>query len=78
MLETPVDGLSFAETPRWYEGRLWISDFHTHRVLAISESGHTTTIAEVPRQPSGIGFLPDGGELSEHADLSGLVPGICA
>ena len=26
-------GLSFGEGPRWHDGRLWMSDFHTHRVL---------------------------------------------
>ncbi len=62
-LETLIDGLSFAEAPRWHEGRLWISDFHTHHVLAIDESGNVEVMANVPHQPSGIGFLPDGDAL---------------
>ena len=53
-------GLSFGEGPRWHEDRLWVSDFHTHRVLAIDETGGAETIVEVPNRPSGLGWLPDG------------------
>ena len=37
-----------------------MSDFHTHRVLAIDETGGAETIVEVPNRPSGLGWLPDG------------------
>ena len=53
-------GLSFGEGPRWHDGRLWVSDFHTHRVLAIDETGTAEMIVEVPNRPSGLGWLPDG------------------
>ena len=33
-ITTVVDGLSFAECPRWHEGRIWFVDFYTHRVLS--------------------------------------------
>lgn len=59
-LHTLVDGYSFFEGPRWHDGRLWVSDFYTHRVLAISLDGVVETIAEVPGRPSGLGWLPDG------------------
>jgi sugar lactone lactonase YvrE len=55
-----ADGFSFLEGPRWHEGRLWVSDFYTSRVLAVRESGEVQTVAEVPGQPSGLGWLPDG------------------
>ncbi|AXK34777.1 gluconolactonase [Streptomyces armeniacus] len=55
-----LDGLSFLECPRWRAGRLWVSDFYTNRVLAADGRGHTEVMAEVPGQPSGLGFLPDG------------------
>ncbi|MCU0813489.1 MAG: SMP-30/gluconolactonase/LRE family protein [Burkholderiaceae bacterium] len=55
-----ITGLSFLEAPRWHDGRLWLSDFYTHRVLAVDLAGRVETIAEVPQQPSGIGWLPDG------------------
>ena len=55
-----ISGLSFTESPRWRDGRLYVSDFYTHRVLAIAMDGTAETIARVPQQPSGLGFLPDG------------------
>lgn len=55
-----VGGFSFLECPRWHDGRLWLSDFYTRRVLTVDGSGIATTVAEVPGQPSGLGWLPDG------------------
>ncbi|HEX7355034.1 MAG TPA: SMP-30/gluconolactonase/LRE family protein [Mycobacteriales bacterium] len=58
---TVTDGLSFSECPRWHLDRLWFVDFYTERVLSVSESGgDLRTEAEVPNQPSGLGWLPDG------------------
>ena len=57
---TLIDGLSFTECPRWRDGRLYLSDFYTHRVLAVAPDGSAETIAEIPNQPSGLGFMPDG------------------
>ncbi|MDR3754048.1 MAG: SMP-30/gluconolactonase/LRE family protein [Terracidiphilus sp.] len=58
--ETLIGGLSLTECPRWHDGRLYFSDFYTQRVLAVALDGTLETIAEVPAQPSGLGFLPDG------------------
>ena len=58
--KTLISGLSFTECPRWRDGRLYFSDFYTHRVLAVALDGTIETVAEVPGQPSGLGFLPDG------------------
>lgn len=55
-----LDGLVFPEGPRWYEGRLWFSDMHAHEVVAVDLDGVRETIVEVPNQPSGLGWLPDG------------------
>jgi sugar lactone lactonase YvrE len=55
-----LDGCSFLECPRWHDGRLWVSDFYTNQVLATDGRGGTEVMAEVPGQPSGLGFLPDG------------------
>ncbi len=57
---TLISGLSFTESPRWRDGRLYVSDFYTQRVLAIAMDGTAETVARVPQQPSGLGFLPDG------------------
>ena len=55
-----ADGYSFLEGPRWHAGRLFLSDFYTHRVLALGPDGKVTTICTVAHQPSGLGFAPDG------------------
>jgi sugar lactone lactonase YvrE len=56
-----ASGFSFLEGPRWHDGRLWLSDFYTHRVVSMDESGgDVRTEAEVAQQPSGLGWLPDG------------------
>ncbi|GAA0903551.1 SMP-30/gluconolactonase/LRE family protein [Pseudonocardia zijingensis] len=55
-----LEGYSFLECPRWRDGRLWLSDFYTNQVLTTDGRGGAETVAEVPQQPSGLGFLPDG------------------
>jgi sugar lactone lactonase YvrE len=60
-IKTIIDGMAFTECPRWHEGRLWFSDFYTYRVYSAAEDGSgLRTEAEVPGQPSGLGWLPDG------------------
>ena len=59
-LKTLLDGLTFPEGPRWRDGRLYFSDFYTHRVLAVDMAGKVETIVHVPQQPSGLGWAPDG------------------
>ena len=48
------------EGPRWHDGRLYLSDFFDHAVKAVSLDGTVETVVEVPNQPSGLGWLPDG------------------
>jgi sugar lactone lactonase YvrE len=60
VLETLLDGLTFPEAPRWHDGRLWFSDFYTHRVVAVDPGGRAETMLEVPQRPSGLGWTPDG------------------
>lgn len=55
-----ADGLTFAEGPRWHDGRLWFSDFYDHAVKAVDLGGTVELIVEVDGQPSGLGWLPDG------------------
>jgi sugar lactone lactonase YvrE len=55
-----VAGLTFPEAPRWRDGRLWLSDFYSHRVLAVDLAGRVETIVEVRARPSGLGWRPDG------------------
>jgi sugar lactone lactonase YvrE len=55
-----LDGLAFPEGPRWHDGKLWFSDQHDRRVVAMTVDGLAETIVEVPQQASGLGWLPDG------------------
>jgi sugar lactone lactonase YvrE len=55
-----VDGLAFGECPRWHEGRLWFADFYQSAVLSADESGAVRVELEVPGEPAGLGWLPDG------------------
>lgn len=55
-----VSGYTFFESPRWHDGHLWLSDFYTHQVLRVDLQGRVEKIADVPQQPSGMGWLPDG------------------
>ncbi|KAM9866809.1 6-deoxy-6-sulfogluconolactonase [Leucobacter aridicollis] len=58
---TVVSGMSFTEGPRWRDGRLWFADFYTHAIYSVREDGtDLKTEVEVPEQPSGFGWLPDG------------------
>jgi sugar lactone lactonase YvrE len=55
-----IDGLHFGEGPRWHDGRLWYSDMYDHAVHAVDLDGNDERVVEVPQQPSGIGWMPDG------------------
>ena len=55
-----LDGLTFPEGPRWHDGRLWFSDFYAHEVIAVDLRGNREHIIEVPGQPSGLGWTPNG------------------
>jgi sugar lactone lactonase YvrE len=61
-VEPLLDGLCFAEAPRWHDGKLWFSDIFAHRVMTVDESGHAETVVEFRdgELPCGLGFLPDG------------------
>ncbi len=92
-LSTLLEGGAFFEGPRWRDGRWWVSDFYRGTVSTVTPDGVEETVLEVPQQPSGLGWMPDGsllvvsrkdfrvlrrspdGEVTEHADLSGMAKG---
>lgn len=59
-IQVLLDGLTFPEAPRWRDGKLWFSDFYSHQVLTVDLNGQAETVIEVPQQPSGLGWTPDG------------------
>ena len=57
---TLATGFTYLEAPRWYQNKLWVSDFYTHKITSVDLDGNITEIADIPNQPSGLGWLPDG------------------
>lgn len=56
-----VSNMSYTECLRWRNGRLWFADFYTHAIYSVAADGSDLRVeVEVPAQPSGIGWLPDG------------------
>jgi sugar lactone lactonase YvrE len=66
-----MSGLSFGESTRWRDGRLWFADWGTREIIALSLDGKAEVVLRVPtaeaRQPGGaiqgpfsIDWLPDG------------------
>ncbi len=55
-----VDGLAFGEGPRWRNDRLYYSDMHRQVVESVTLDGVVEHVCDVPNDPSGLGWLPDG------------------
>jgi len=55
-----LDGLAFAEGPRWRDGKLWFSDMHDQCVKTVDLDGRSAVVVRVENDPSGLGWLPDG------------------
>jgi sugar lactone lactonase YvrE len=59
-LSTLLEGGAFFEGPRWRDGRWWVSDFYRGTVSTVTPDGAEEIVLEVPEQPSGLGWMPDG------------------
>jgi sugar lactone lactonase YvrE len=55
-----LDGLTFPESPRWRDNKLWFSDMYTRQVMTVTLDGTVEIIVTVPQRPSGLGWLPNG------------------
>ncbi|MFC4945067.1 SMP-30/gluconolactonase/LRE family protein [Pseudonocardia sp. GCM10023141] len=55
-----AEGFTYTEGPRWHDGKFWFVDFYTYSVNVVHPNGTVEQVAEVPQQPSGLGWLPDG------------------
>ena len=57
-----LDGLSFGESLRWHQGRLWLADWGAQEVVAVDGEGRPEVMARVdfPAFPMCIDWLPDG------------------
>jgi sugar lactone lactonase YvrE len=52
--------LSFPESPRWQDGRLWVADWGANEVIVSDLEGRSEVVARVPSFPMCTGHLPDG------------------
>ena len=53
-------GLGLVESPRWHEGRLWVSDWIAGEIIAIDDAGTSELIVHHESLPLCFDFLPDG------------------
>jgi sugar lactone lactonase YvrE len=59
-----MTGITFGESPRWHDGRLWFSDWGTQEVIAVDLEGKSEVMVHVPTAlPFCIDWLPDGRQL---------------
>jgi sugar lactone lactonase YvrE len=55
-----MTGISFGESPRWHDGRLWFCDWAAEELIALGLDGASEVIARVPSFPFSIDWRPDG------------------
>jgi sugar lactone lactonase YvrE len=60
MMNTLLTGLVMGESPRWHDGRLWLSDMGANEVVRADLDGKSEIVASIPAMPMGLGWLPDG------------------
>lgn len=60
---TLLEGGAYFESPRWHEGRWWVSDFYRATVSTVTTGGDEDVVLSVDGQPSGLGWMPDGSML---------------
>src|SRR5262252_6123175 len=56
-----LTGLAMGESPRWHEGRLWLSDWGAQEVIAVGPDGRKEVVVSTTfGLPFCIDWLPDG------------------
>jgi len=70
-----LDGLAMPESPRWHDGRLWLSNWGTGQIVAVDLDGNSDVVGE---GPDGLGWatnwLPDGRALITGPELIRVEP----
>jgi sugar lactone lactonase YvrE len=62
-VDTLMTGLMFGESPRWREGRFWVSDWAAHEIIAVDPDGRHEVVVREKSFPLCIDFLPNGSML---------------
>ncbi|MDN5750478.1 MAG: SMP-30/gluconolactonase/LRE family protein [Pseudonocardia sp.] len=68
-----LEHLAFPESPRWYDGRLWLADWGAGEALTVDAAGRREIVAALPSFPSCLDFLTDGRLLLVDADRGRLL-----
>jgi sugar lactone lactonase YvrE len=56
-----ISGLGVGESPRWRDGRLWLSNWGAQEIVAVNLDGAAEVVAQIPRMAGYcIDWLPDG------------------
>jgi sugar lactone lactonase YvrE len=55
-----MSGISFGESPRWHDDRLWFADWRAQELIAVDLDGRSEVVLHVPSFPFCIDWLPDG------------------
>jgi len=72
-VQTLLTNLAMGESPRWHEGRLWLSDWGAQEIIAVDLDGNCEVLLRVPFSlPFSIDWLPDG-SLLVVSGLEGLL-----
>ena len=75
-LNTLMRGISFGESPRWHDGRLWFADWGAEELIAVELDGKSEVMFRVPSFPFSLDWLPNGQLLIISArDQAVLTPG---
>jgi sugar lactone lactonase YvrE len=72
-LQVLLGGLAFPESPRWHDGRLWVSDWGASEILAVDLDGRGEVVVGYASFPMCIDWLPDGRLLIVSATEGGQV-----
>ena len=67
-----LTGLSFGESPRWHDDRLWVCDWGAQELIAVDLDGRSEVVERVPSFPFCIDWLPDGRLLIVNAAAGAL------
>jgi sugar lactone lactonase YvrE len=55
-----MTGISFGESPRWHDGRLWFADWGAQELIAVDTEGASEVVLGVDSFPFCIDWLSDG------------------
>ncbi len=50
-MRTLMTGLKFGESPRWRDGRFWVSDWVAHEIFAVDLEGRSEVVVREPPFP---------------------------